>query len=201
MGLHKIERILIANRGEIARRVIRACDQMGLTSIAVYTEVDKSLPYVGEAKTAVCLGSDTQAYLDMKAIIKAAKETKADAIHPGYGFLSERADFARAVEAEGIVFIGPTPETIDSMGSKIGAKNLLKDTAPLVPGRTSGTVEEWVAASEEMGYPVLVKASAGGGGRGMRVVWNASELKEAMKTAEGIHFSFVKNCFSWKSVG
>eukprot|EP01060_Flectonema_neradi_P015748 TRINITY_DN2239_c2_g1_i1.p1 TRINITY_DN2239_c2_g1~~TRINITY_DN2239_c2_g1_i1.p1 ORF type:complete len:735 (+),score=181.02 TRINITY_DN2239_c2_g1_i1:66-2270(+) len=185
MGLRKIERILIANRGEIARRVIRACDEMGLTSIAVYTEVDKSLPFVGEAKTAVCLGNDTQAYLDMKAIIKAAKDTKADAIHPGYGFLSERADFARAVEAEGIAFIGPTPETIESMGSKIGAKTLLKDTAPLVPGRTSGSVDEWVAASEEMGYPVLVKASAGGGGRGMRVVWNASELKEAMKTAEG----------------
>eukprot|EP01064_Diplonema_japonicum_P021611 TRINITY_DN31171_c0_g1_i1.p1 TRINITY_DN31171_c0_g1~~TRINITY_DN31171_c0_g1_i1.p1 ORF type:complete len:731 (+),score=238.30 TRINITY_DN31171_c0_g1_i1:47-2239(+) len=181
----QIERILIANRGEIARRVIRACDQMGIVSIAVFTEADKDMPFIREAKTAVCLGADTQAYLDMDAILKAAKATNADAIHPGYGFLSERADFATAVEKAGIVFIGPTAHTIECMGSKIGAKKLLAGKAPLVPGLTSGTVEEWVIAAEKMGYPVLIKASAGGGGRGMRVARNADELKEAMKTAEG----------------
>eukprot|EP01059_Diplonema_ambulator_P034098 TRINITY_DN7470_c0_g1_i2.p1 TRINITY_DN7470_c0_g1~~TRINITY_DN7470_c0_g1_i2.p1 ORF type:complete len:745 (+),score=296.62 TRINITY_DN7470_c0_g1_i2:123-2237(+) len=158
---------------------------MGIVSIAVFTEADKDMPFIREAKTAVSLGPDTQAYLDMNAIIKAAKATKADAIHPGYGFLSERADFARAVEEAGMIFIGPTPETIDSMGSKIGAKKLLAGKAPLVPGRTSGTVDEWVQAAEEMGWPVLIKASAGGGGRGMRVAHNADELREAMKTAEG----------------
>lgn len=185
-GPQRFGRVLIANRGEIALRIQRACRQLGLETVAVYSEADAQSRHVLEADIALCIGpaSAARSYLDADAIILAAKVTGASAIHPGYGFLSENADFAEAVENAGIVFIGPTPASIRLMGDKITAKQTMQASGvPCVPGSDGPLPESEqaiLALANAVGFPVIVKASGGGGGRGMRVVWSADELIKAV---------------------
>ena len=183
-----MQKILVANRGEIALRILRTCREMGLKTVAVYSEADRLAPHVRYADQAVCLGPapSAQSYLRAEAIIEAARALGVDAIHPGYGFLSENADFARAVQAAGLIFIGPNPHAIEVMGSKLAAKEAAqKHQIPLVPGTESAINDPELAKkiAQEIGYPVLIKASAGGGGKGMRLVENPDELPEAMQRA------------------
>jgi acetyl-CoA carboxylase, biotin carboxylase subunit len=179
------EKILIANRGEIALRIQRACRDMGIRTVVVYSEADREAKYVKLADESVCIGPPASAasYLHVPAIISAAEVTDAEAIHPGYGFLSENADFAEAVEKSGFVFIGPRPETIRLMGDKVSAKQaMLKAGVPCVPGSEGSLPEdpaEMVKIARKIGYPVIIKASGGGGGRGMRVVHTEAALKNA----------------------
>jgi acetyl-CoA carboxylase biotin carboxylase subunit len=181
------EKILIANRGEIAVRVIRACRQMGIASVAIYSEADVEAIHAREADEAFCCGPPraTDSYLDVAGIVAIARACGADAVHPGYGFLSENADFARAVVEAGITFIGPTPEVIEAMGLKIAARErMIEVGVPVVPG--GERIDDGEAARQqaaEMGYPVLVKASAGGGGRGMRRVDSEQALPAALERA------------------
>lgn len=182
------EKILIANRGEIALRVIRACREMGIKSVAVHSTADADAMHVRMADESVCIGppSGTQSYLSIPAIIAACEVTGAQAIHPGYGFMSENANFVQVVEDHGITFIGPTAEHIRVMGDKITAKDtMIKLGVPCVPG-SDGGVPDLAAAKklgEEMGYPVIIKATAGGGGRGMKVAKTAADMEEAFMTA------------------
>ena len=183
-----MNKILVANRGEIALRIMHTIKKMGIKSVAVFSEVDRNAPHVLFADEAVCLGAppSNQSYLDGDKIIAFAKELGVDAIHPGYGFLSENANFAQKVEDAGINFIGPGPEAMQIMGSKLAAKECVKKyDIPMVPG-TDKAVEDVSVAIEIagiIGYPVLIKASAGGGGKGMRVVENAEEMQEQMERA------------------
>src|ERR1700761_5533899 len=181
------EKVLIANRGEIALRVIRACKEMGIATVAIHSTADSDAMHVRLADESVCVGPApaAQSYLNIPAILAACEITGAEAIHPGYGFLSENAKFAEIVGEHGITFIGPTPEHIRMMGDKITAKQTVKDLGiPTVPG-SDGEVSDTDAAAmaEEIGYPVLIKATAGGGGRGMKVAQNAGELSFALSTA------------------
>ncbi|WP_420130992.1 acetyl/propionyl/methylcrotonyl-CoA carboxylase subunit alpha [Rhodopseudomonas sp.] len=181
--------LLIANRGEIACRVIRTARAMGLRTVAVYSEADAGAQHVSEADDAVLLGAAKAAdsYLNIARIIEAAKQTGAEAVHPGYGFLSESAEFAQACADAGLVFVGPTPEMITAMGSKSGSKALMeKAGVPLVPGYHGAAQDDatLAGAADKIGFPVLVKASAGGGGRGMRVVRKAEELSDAIASAK-----------------
>jgi propionyl-CoA carboxylase alpha chain len=183
-----MKKILVANRGEIALRIMRTIRKMGIRSVAVYSEADRHSPHVLFADEAVCLGAPPsgQSYLNADKIISFAKELGADAIHPGYGFLSENADFAQKVEDAGITFIGPPPGAMRIMGSKLAAKESVKKyNVPMVPGidRAIEDAELSKKIADEIGYPVLIKASAGGGGKGMRVVENAGEMKEQMERA------------------
>lgn len=167
-----MKRILIANRGEIASRIIRTCDEMGIETVAVYSEADADMPFVKQATRAHLVGPApvNQSYLNKEAIIRIAKEEQVDAIHPGYGFLSENAEFVREIEAAGIRFIGPSAETIDKMGDKIASRDTMKQAGvPVVPGTEDGlaTAEEAVEFANAIGYPVMLKASGGGGGIGM----------------------------------
>jgi acetyl-CoA carboxylase biotin carboxylase subunit len=182
------DKVLIANRGEIALRIHRACKEMGIATVAVHSEADRTAMHVRLADESVCIGPAPAAksYLNIPSIIAAAEITGAQAIHPGYGFLSENARFAEIVEAHGITFIGPKPEHIRMMGDKITAKQAVKEAGiPVVPGSDGGvsTDEEAIAAAEAIGYPVLIKAAAGGGGRGMKVARDADSLIEAVSTA------------------
>ena len=179
----KIHKILIANRGEIASRIIRTCDKMAIHTVAVYSEADATLPYVREATESVSLPgvSNTETYLNSSALIRIALEKGVDAIHPGYGFLSENAQFAREVIANNLIFIGPSPVSIEAMGHKIRAKKLaLEAGVPLVPGNTSPVISVTKAVEEAnaIGYPVLLKASAGGGGKGMRTIHSDMEMEQ-----------------------
>lgn len=178
------KRVLIANRGEIARRIIRTCNRLGIETVAVYSEADAGMPFVKEATTAVCVGpaQAKKSYLDIENIIQAAKETNADAIHPGYGFLSENPAFVSRCEKEGITFIGPSAKAIELMGSKLEARAQMQEAGvPVVPGSEGqlNSIEEAVKLAEEIGYPLMLKASAGGGGIGMQLVENAAELTKA----------------------
>jgi acetyl-CoA carboxylase biotin carboxylase subunit len=182
------EKILIANRGEIALRVHRACKEMGISTVAVHSEADSGAMWVRLADESVCIGPPPAAksYLNIPSIIAAAEITGAQAIHPGYGFLSENARFAEIVGAHGFTFIGPRPEHIRMMGDKITAKQAVKDAGiPVVPGSDGAltTEEEAFAAAKQIGFPVLIKASAGGGGRGMKVAQTEDDLAEAVSTA------------------
>ena len=182
------DKILIANRGEIALRIHRACQEMGISTVAVYSEADASAMHVRLADESVCIGPAPAAksYLNIPSIIAACEITGAQAIHPGYGFLSENARFAEIVEAHGYTFIGPRPEHIRMMGDKIAAKVAMKTTGvPVVPGSDGALKSEAEAiyAAEAIGFPVLIKAAAGGGGRGMKVARTAEELPEALSTA------------------
>jgi len=180
------EKILIANRGEIALRVQRACREMGIKTVAVHSEADADAKYVRLADESVCIGPAPSAasYLNIPAIISAAEVTDAEAIHPGYGFLSENADFAERVEQSGFVFIGPKPETIRLMGDKVSAKNaMIRAGVPVVPGSEGALPDdpkEIVAIARKIGYPVIIKAAGGGGGRGMRVVHTEAALINAV---------------------
>ena len=181
------KKILIANRGEIALRVQRACREMGIQSVVVYSEADRDAKYVKLADEAVCIGpaASAQSYLNMPAIIATAEVTDAEAIHPGYGFLSENADFAERVERSGFTFIGPTPEAIRIMGDKVAAKQaMIKSGVPCVPGSEGALPDdpkEAIKAARAIGYPVIVKAAGGGGGRGMRVVHTEAALVSAVQ--------------------
>jgi acetyl-CoA carboxylase biotin carboxylase subunit len=182
------EKVLIANRGEIALRIHRACREMGIQTVAVHSTADSEAMHVRLADQSVCIGPPParDSYLNIPAILSAAEITGVDAIHPGYGFLSENARFAEAVEAHGLTFIGPTPQHIAMMGDKIVAKQTAQELGlPLVPGSPGpvGSVEEIVALGEKIGWPVLIKAVAGGGGRGMKVVENAEGAAEAFSLA------------------
>jgi len=184
------KKILIANRGEIALRIQRACRELGVEAVVVYSEADREAKYVKLAEEAVCIGpaSSTLSYLNMPAIISAAEVTDAEAIHPGYGFLSENADFAERVEKSGFTFIGPTPESIRMMGDKVSAKQaMIKAGVPCVPG-SEGELPDDPAQlrriAKAVGYPVIVKAAGGGGGRGMRVVHNEAALIHAVQTTK-----------------
>jgi acetyl-CoA carboxylase biotin carboxylase subunit len=181
-------KILIANRGEIALRVIRACREMGIASVAVHSTADSDAMNVRMADESVCIGppSATDSYLSVPAIIAACEITGAQAIHPGYGFLSENASFVQVIEDHGLTFIGPTAEHIRIMGDKISAKDSMKELGvPCVPGSDGGvpTLEDAKRIGAEMGYPVIIKATAGGGGRGMKVAQNADEMESAFLTA------------------
>ena len=180
-----LTRVLVANRGEIARRIFAACRSRGIATVAVHSDPDAAAPFVTAADEAVPLGGTTAAesYLDIDAVLDAAVRTGADAVHPGYGFLAENATFATRVEEAGLVWIGPPPEAIEAMGSKVRARKLMEAAGvPIVPGRELGD-DDLAAAAEEVGYPLLVKASAGGGGKGMRPVAGPAELAEAIAGA------------------
>ena len=181
-------KVLIANRGEIALRVVRACRELGVGSVAIYSEADASAPHVREADEAVCVGPapSSESYLRGERIVEEALRVGAEAIHPGYGFLSEREWFARLVRDAGLVFVGPPPEAIAAMGSKTAARQLaIGAGVPVVPGTTTAVTDaaEATAIAEEFGYPVLLKAAAGGGGKGMRVVRGRSELASSLDAA------------------
>ena len=176
------DKILIANRGEIALRVQRACRELGIRTVAVHSEADREAKYVKLADESVCIGPapSGQSYLNIPAVISAAEVTDAQAIHPGYGFLSENADFAERVEQSGFVFIGPRAETIRLMGDKVSAKDAMKKAGvPCVPGSDGALPDdpaEIIKIAKKVGYPVIIKASGGGGGRGMRVVHTEAAL-------------------------
>jgi 3-methylcrotonyl-CoA carboxylase alpha subunit len=181
--------LLIANRGEIAIRVIRTARAMGLRTVAVYSEADRGAMHVALADDAVLLGPARarDSYLTIERVIEAARQTGAEAVHPGYGFLSENAEFAQACAKAGFVFVGPTAEMMTAMGSKSGSKALMeKAGVPLVPGYHGEAQDEatLAKAADSIGFPLLVKASAGGGGRGMRVVRSAAELGAAIASAK-----------------
>ena len=184
-----LKKILIANRGEIAVRVIRAARELGIKTVAVYSELDRDALHVRLADEAYALGGTTAAesYLNTEAILAAIEQSGADGVHPGYGFFSENADFARAITAKGVAFIGPPPEAIDEMGDKVSSrKAALRGGAPIVPGTTEfvQSVDEIVAFGREFGYPIAIKAAFGGGGRGMKVVRSEAEVQEAMDSAQ-----------------
>ena len=183
-----MQKIVVANRGEIALRIMRTIRRMGIQSVAVFSDVDRNAPHVLFADEAVCIGPapSIQSYLNGDKIIAVAKELGADGIHPGYGFLSENAEFARKVEEAGINFIGPSPEAMRIMGSKLAAKESVKKyNVPMVPGIDHAIEDITIAkaVADKIGYPILIKASAGGGGKGMRVVENENELEEQMQRA------------------
>jgi len=184
------KKILIANRGEIALRVQRACREMGIKAVMVYSEADRDAKYVRLADEAVCIGpaSSTHSYLNMPAIISAAEVTDAEAIHPGYGFLSENADFAERVEKSGFTFIGPSPDSIRLMGDKVSAKQaMIRAGVPCVPGSEGALPDDPVVikrTAKAVGYPVIIKAAGGGGGRGMRVVHTEAALLHAVQTTK-----------------
>ena len=182
-------KILIANRGEIALRIIRTCKEMGIKTVAVYSTADKESLHVRFADEAVCIGpaSSSESYLDIPSIIAAAEITNADAIHPGYGFLSENSKFARICKEHEIKFIGPEAEMIDKMGDKATAKATMKaNGVPTIPGSDGlvNSVKEGIKLANEIKYPIILKATAGGGGRGMRVVWNDDEFETAWDSAK-----------------
>ena len=196
-----MKKILIANRGEIAVRVIKTCREMGISSVAIYSEADRDSKHVQLADEAVCIGPapSSESYLKGDQIISICQELDVDGIHPGYGFLSENAAFVKAVNQAGIQFIGPSPEAIDLMGSKIASKQAVeKYGVPLVPGINHAVedIKEAQSVANEIGYPVLVKASAGGGGKGMRIVEKAADLEGQMKTAQ----SEAQSAFGDRSV-
>ncbi|MFB3162610.1 acetyl-CoA carboxylase biotin carboxylase subunit [Neobacillus sp. 179-J 1A1 HS] len=179
-----IKKILIANRGEIASRIIKTCKRLGIETVAVYSEADEQMPYVTAADESYLIGPPPafQSYLKVDEIIKVALEAKVDAIHPGYGFLSENSAFVDRCEKEGIIFIGPSSEVIKMMGSKIEARKKMKELdVPVVPGSVNAleTIEEVLQTANSIGYPVMLKASAGGGGIGMELVYSDTELEKA----------------------
>src|SRR5699024_6941048 len=184
----EIKKILVANRGEIAFRIMRTAKKMGIQTVAVYSEVDKDAPHVSFADHAVSIGAapSSESYLKADTIIEVAKKHGADAIHPGYGFLSENASFAQLVEDNGLIFIGPKAHAIEVMGNKLASKESLEGRdIPMVPG-TKEAIEdpkEAIKIANEIGYPILIKAAAGGGGKGMRVVEKEADVEEQMNRA------------------
>ena len=183
-------KVLIANRGEIALRILRACKDLGVRTVAIHSSADKDLMHVRLADESVCIGppNPTESYLNVPAIISAMEVTNSDAVHPGYGFLSENADFAEQVERSGFTFIGPSPETIRLMGDKVSAIEVMRTAGvPTVPGSNgpiNNNADINIKLAQEIGYPVIIKAAAGGGGRGMRVVYGESELLPAIQLTQ-----------------
>ncbi len=201
MKRREIKKILIANRGEIAIRIMRTAREMKIQTVAIFSEADKQAPHVAFADEAICVGPapSAQSYLNIEKIISVCKELNVDAIHPGYGFLSENPIFAKKVEENGLIFIGPSAHAIEIMGDKLAAKNAVSQyNVPMVPGVNHAIVdlEEAKATAKEIGFPVLIKASAGGGGKGMRVVDSADDIEEQMQRA----MSEAESAFGNKSV-
>ncbi|MGC4059183.1 MAG: acetyl-CoA carboxylase biotin carboxylase subunit [Chitinophagaceae bacterium] len=193
-----MKKILVANRGEIATRVMRTAREMGIATVAVYSEADRNMPFVRFADEAVCIGPapSAQSYLRIDKILEAARLTGADAIHPGYGFLSENAEFSQAVEDAGLTFIGPSAYSINMMGNKISAKQAAKKfDVPMVPGTDVpiSDLDEAMKIAKEVGFPILIKAAAGGGGKGMRVVESESEFESQMRLAQSEALSAFGN--------
>ena len=176
------KKILIANRGEIAIRIIRACKEMDIQTVAVYSKADKNSLHVKFADEAICIGEGPalDSYLNIPRIVAAGEITNADAIHPGYGFLAENANFSKICKENGFTFIGPEAEIIDLMGDKVNARNAAKNAGvPIIPGsNTLSSFDELLEIADEIGYPVMLKAVAGGGGKGMRVINNANEAEK-----------------------
>jgi len=201
MANKKIQKLIVANRGEIALRVMRSAREMGISTVAVYSEADRNAPFVRFADEAVCIGpaASKESYLVIDKIVKVCTDLKVDAVHPGYGFLSENGDFCRALEKAGVTFVGPSPHAMKVMGDKLAAKEAVKGHGvPLVPG-TEGAVsslEEAMAVARTITFPILIKAAAGGGGKGMRIVERESELKEGLERA----ISEAQNAFGDGSV-
>ncbi|QQR86128.1 MAG: acetyl-CoA carboxylase biotin carboxylase subunit [Flavobacteriales bacterium] len=199
--MKKIKKLLVANRGEIALRVMRSAKEMGIRTVAVHSEADRHAPFVRFADEAVCIGPppSKESYLVFDKIIKVCTDLKVDAVHPGYGFLSENGDFCRALEKAGVTFVGPSPHAMKVMGDKLAAKEAVKNHGvPLVPG-TEGAVsglEEAMKVAKTITFPILIKAAAGGGGKGMRIVEKESELKEGLERA----ISEAQNAFGDGSV-
>jgi acetyl-CoA carboxylase biotin carboxylase subunit len=197
-GPKPLKKVLVANRGEIAIRIFRALSEMGIGSVAVYSEADRLSWHLGYADEAHLIGpaAAAESYLNAPKILEVAKENGCDAIHPGYGFLAESHDFARACEDEGIIFIGPTPASIKDMGFKTRAKKIMKESGvPVIPG-PPGPVKDVAEAekiADEIGYPVMLKASAGGGGKGMRIVRERANIRQAFRTATGEAASYFAN--------
>lgn len=183
------KKILIANRGEIALRIIRTCHEMGIKTVAIYSTADKDSLHVRFADEAVCIGppKSSDSYLNMQAILSAVEITNADAVHPGYGFLSENAKFAQLCQDYGVKFIGPTPDMINSMGDKATAKATMKAAGvPVIPG-SEGLIDDIPTAkiiAKEIGYPVIIKATAGGGGKGMRIIWKEDQIEDLWNSAK-----------------
>ena len=204
--MNKIQKVLIANRGEIALRILRACKELGIKTVAVYSTADACLKHVRLADEAVCIGppSSTDSYLNIPALISAAEVTHADAIHPGYGFLSESADFAQRVEESGFIFIGPRADNIRVMGDKVAAiEAMQKSSVPCVPGSDGGLGTndiENMEIARNIGLPIIIKASGGGGGRGMQVVEKEEDLLASIELAktEGLSFFGMQKCI-WKN--
>lgn len=193
-----MQKILVANRGEIALRVMRTAREMGIKTVAVFSEADRNMPFVRFADEAVCIGpaASAQSYLRIEKILEAAHLTGADAVHPGYGFLSENADFSKAVSDAGLIFIGPSAYSINMMGNKISAKQAAKKfDVPMVPGTDEpiSDLNEAIKIAKEVGFPILIKAAAGGGGKGMRVVENEAEFESQMKMAQNEALSSFGN--------
>ena len=183
-----IESLLVANRGEIARRIIRTAKRLGIRTVAVHSEADAGLPFVSEADEAVCVGPANPAlsYRNVEAILAAAKSTGAQAVHPGYGFLSENPHFARACREAGLVFVGPRTEILEQLGDKLAARKIAQQAdVPVLPGSEAAlkTNAEARALAKKLGFPVIVKAAMGGGGRGMRVALSADQLDDALEQA------------------
>ncbi|MDF1548758.1 MAG: biotin carboxylase N-terminal domain-containing protein, partial [Bacteroidales bacterium] len=183
------KKILVANRGEIALRIIRTCKEMGVQTVAIYSTADKESLHVRFADEAVCIGpaASSLSYLNIPAILSVAEITNADAIHPGYGFLSENSKFAKICQEHNIKFIGPSAEMIDRMGDKSNAKTTMKEAGvPTIPGSDGllESVAEGIKLAKEMGYPVIVKATAGGGGKGMRIIWKEEEFEKQWDAAK-----------------
>ena len=182
-----ITKLLVANRGEIARRIMRTARDMGISTVAIYADGDVNAPFVTEADSAIALGGKTtgETYLDVDKVLDACRRSGADAVHPGYGFLSENEAFAQAIIDAGIKWLGPSPEVIGLMGDKLSAKRLMQEAeVPTLPAIEITDSTDIPAAASEIGYPVLVKASAGGGGRGMRVVESEAQLEAAVAGAK-----------------
>ena len=197
--MSSIKKVLIANRGEIALRILRACKELEIQTVAVYSTADKDLKHVKLADEAVCIGPhpSVKSYLNIPAIISAAELTHADAIHPGYGFLSENADFAQQVEESGFIFIGPRPENIRVMGDKVAAIEAMQSSGvPCVPGSDGAldkNTKRSVKIAKEIGFPIIIKASGGGGGRGMRIVESEDELEGSIELTKTEALSFFGN--------
>ena len=185
-----LEKVLIANRGEIALRILRACREAGIKTVAAHSTADRNLMHVRLADESVCIGppSSQESYLNIPRIISAMEVTGADAVHPGYGFLSENANFAEQVERSGFIFIGPRPDTIRSMGDKVSAIDVMRKAGvPTVPGSDGPVTEDsdrTLAIARKIGYPIMIKAAAGGGGRGMRVVHDESTLLSSIQITQ-----------------
>ena len=197
--MSSIKKVLIANRGEIALRILRACKELEIQTVAVYSTADKDLKHVRLADEAVCIGPhpSVKSYLNIPAIISAAELTHADAIHPGYGFLSENADFAQQVEESGFIFIGPRPENIRVMGDKVAAIEAMQSSGvPCVPGSDGAldkNTKRSIKIAKEIGFPIIIKASGGGGGRGMRIVESEDELEGSIELTKTEALSFFGN--------
>ncbi len=185
----KIKRVLIANRGEIAVRIIYACKELGIETVAIYSEADKDSLHVFLADQSICIGPppSSESYLNIPRIISAAEVTGCDAIHPGYGFLSENPEFAEIVKSSGFIFIGPEPENIEKMGDKAQARRIMKEAGvPVIPGSDDivENLDDGMDIAKQIGFPVMIKAAGGGGGRGMRIAWNEKDFEINFKTAQ-----------------